>query len=114
MAKTNEVILAFIGEPYTKDSTCTRTGHGYDAFVCTEREEIHTLFKSLCLWGGAYKTYKKGDDYYSYFELDCRHRDFYKSEIFQRICKPYNINLIIYEDGRELYDNFYRSAIMVR
>ena len=86
MKKTNEIILAFIGEPTSKDSPFTSTCHGYDAFVCTESHEVYNLFKSLCMWGGTTKTYKKGEDYYSYFELDCRHKEFFKSEIFHRIC----------------------------
>lgn len=108
--KTNEIILAFIGEPTSPTSNITSTYHGYDAFVCTEHREIKTLFKSLCMWGGATKTYVKGEDFYSYYELDCRHREFFKSEIFKRICKPYNIKIIICEDSKELYDNFYCKA----
>ena len=110
MKNTNEVILAFIGEPTSKDSPCTSVGHGYDAFVCTTSHEVYTLFKSLCMWGGSTKTYKKGEDYYSYFELDCRHKEFFKSDIFQRICKPYNVGITIYEDSKDLYENFYRMV----
>ena len=110
MKKTNEIILAFIGEPTSKDSPFTSTCHGYDAFVCTESHEVYNLFKSLCMWGGATKMYKKGEDYYSYFELDCRHKEFFKSEIFRRICKPYNVQITIYENSEELYENFYRMA----
>ena len=110
MEKTNEIILAFIGEPTSKYSSLTSTCHGYDAFICTESHEVYNLFKSLCMWGGATKIYKKGEDYYSYFELDCRQKEFFKSEIFRRICKPYNVQITIYENSEELYENFYRMA----
>ena len=110
MKKTNEIILAFIGEPASKDSPFTSTCHGYDAFVCTESHEVYNLLKTLWMCGDANKMYEKGEDYYSYFELDCLHKEFFKSEIFRRICKPYNVQITIYENSEELYENFYRMA----
>ena len=106
----NEIILAFIGEPTSPDSSITRTSHGYDAFVCTDHSEINSLFKSLCMWGGSTNTYVKDGKFYNYYELDCRDREFFKSDIFKRICKPYNLKITICEDSKELYDKFYQTA----
>jgi hypothetical protein len=110
MSKANEIILAFIGEPTSPTSSFTSTCHGYDAFVSTEHKAIWELFKSLCMWGGPTKSYMKSGNYYSYFELDCQHKEFFKSDIFKRICKPYNVTITIYEDGKELYNGFYKDA----
>jgi len=51
MKKTNEIILAFIGEPTSDDSPCTSTGHGYDAFICTESNEVYNLFNKHVIIG---------------------------------------------------------------
>ena len=114
MEKNNEIILAFIGEPTSPDSPITNTYHGYDAFVCTEHNAINILFKSLCMWGGSTNTYVKDGKFYNYYELSCRDREFFKSDIFKRICKPYNLKITIVEDSKELYDKFYCTAIMWR
>lgn len=110
---TNEVILAFIGEPASPESPCTATSHGYDAFVHAESAAIINLFRSLSLWMGSTKTYKKDEKYYSYYELDCRDKDFFKSDIFKRICKPYDLKVTIIEDAKELYNEFYSKAKLV-
>lgn len=109
--KVNEVIFGFIGEPTSPESPCTSTCHGYDAMVCTEHAAVIDLFKSLCLWGGATNTYEKDGNYYRYYELDCRDKEFFKSNIFKRICKPYNLKITIIEDSKELYEKFYRNAV---
>ncbi len=106
----NEIILAFIGEPTYPDSNITRTSHGYDAFVCTEHSAINNLFRSLCMWGGSTNTYVKDGKFYNYYELNCRDREFFKSDIFKRICKPYGITITICESGEELYNKFYHTA----
>lgn len=105
--KVNEIILAFIGEPTSPTSNITSTYHGYDAFVCTEHKAIWDLFKSLCMWGGPTNSYIKNGNYYSYFELSCQDKAFFNSDIFKRICKPYNIKITICEDAKELYNAFY-------
>lgn len=107
---TNEIILAFIGEPASPESPCTKTGYGYDAFVCTDHTPIVKLFQSLCLWGGSTKSFIKGNDYYRYYELSCQDREFFESDYFKRICKPYNVDITVITDSKELYDKFYRDA----
>ena len=111
--KANEIILAFVGEPTSPDSCFTSTCHGYDAFVCSEHTEVYNLLKSLCLWCGPTKRYKKDGNVYLYYELDCRDRDFFKSVIFKRICSPYNVKITICEDSKELYELFYKDAKML-
>ena len=110
---TNEIILAFIGEPSRPGSPCTTTGHGYDAFVCSKHAEIYKLFDSLCMWSGATNTYIKDGEHYKFYELSCQDRDFFKSDYFKRICRPYNVNITIIEDDKELYDKFYSKARML-
>lgn len=110
--RTNEVILAFIGEPSRPDSHFTSCCHGYEALVCSEHNAIYKLFDSLCMWSGATNTYIKGGDYYSFYELSCQDKDFFKSEYFKRICKPYNVTITIIEDGKELHEKFYSMARM--
>lgn len=109
----NKIILAFIGEPSSPGSHCTTTCHGYDAFVCAEHSAIYKLFDSLCMWSGATNTYVKDGNRYSYYELSCQDKDFFKSDYFKRICKPYNVEITICEDSKELYEKFYRDAKML-
>lgn len=108
--KVNEVIFDFTGEPASPDSCCTRTGYGYGAIVCTEHTAITNLFKSLCMWGGATKSYTKDGNHYKFYELSCRDRGFFESDYFKRICRPYNMKITVCESCKELYDNFYRDA----
>ena len=108
--EVNEAIFAFVGEPSSPDSVCTNTGHGYGVFLCTKHTAIIDLFRSLCMWGGSTKTFEKCGNFYRYYELDCRDKEFFKSNTFRRICNPYSLKITIIEDGKELYNEFYSVA----
>lgn len=111
---TNEIIFAFIGEPSSPNSPITRSSHGYDAFVCVKHAAIRTLFRSLCMWGGPTKTYELNNgDCYLYYELDCRDREFFESATFKKICRPYDVKIIICEDSKDLHTRFFSRAKLV-
>lgn len=107
---TNEIIFSFVGEPTSPDSNITNTYHGYDAFVCTDHNAVDTMIKSLSMWGGPTKLYTKDGKIYRYYEIGCQLKDFFKSDIFKDLCKPYNTQIIICESTKEIYEAFFRDA----
>ena len=107
---TNELIMAFIGEPSSPDSPATRTGYGYSALLCTDDATLHEIFKAVSMWNGHTKVYSKGQDVYRFYELDCRDRSFFESKPFERICRAFDLDVHIYTESHDLYTNFYRDA----
>ena len=109
-SSVNEIILCFNGEPTSPNSSITSTCHGYDAFVCTEHDAINTMMKSLSMWNGHTKLYTRHGNVYRYYELDCRLKEFFQSDIFKRICRPYGTKIAVYENSEEIYNAFYKDA----
>ena len=107
---TNEIIFSFVGEPTSPNSNITSTCHGYDAFVCTDHNAINTMFKSLSMWGGPSKLYTKDGKIYRYYEISCQLKDFFKSDIFKRLCNPYDVKITICESTEEIYKTFFKDA----
>ena len=106
----NEIIFSFNGEPTSPTSSITSTCHGYDAFVCTDHHAVDTMIKSLSMWGGYTKLYIKDGKTYKYYEISCQLKDFFKSDIFKRLCKPYDIKLTICESAEEIHEAFFKDA----
>ena len=106
----NEIIFSFICEPTSPNSNITSTGYGYDAFVCTPYQSVDTMIKSLSMWNGYTKLYIKDGHIYKYYEIGCQLKDFFKSDIFARLCNPYNTKITICENSEEIYNVFFKDA----
>ena len=103
----NEIVLTLIGKPVAPANIATSTGHGDGAYVCTCHDAITQLFKSLSIWGGSTKTFVDSDgNEYKYSEMSCKDRSFFKSDVFERICKPYHVRIVIHEDHSETRNFF--------
>ena len=110
--KKNHILLNLMGTPERKDSICLSHGHGYYAYVSTADIFIYDLFRDICMWGGSTNTYETEDGYfYSQFELDCRDKDFFKSNFFKKICYKHGIDLTILEneDDSQIIRDFWNQ-----
>ena len=100
--KNGHIFLDIYGNPVRQNSPCLSTGYGYRAYVSSEDAFIHLLFREICMWGGATDTYETREGrYYKQYELDCRDKNFYKSDSFKKICQKHDIELTIYEEGSD-------------
>lgn len=98
--KTNHIFLDLKGTPIKKEYCQLPTGYGYYAYICSDDPFIITFFKDMCLWSGKTKTYEtRTGDTYDAYELDCRDKEFFKSDSFSRICKRHNVEVTIFDDG---------------
>ena len=95
-----KIFLNLYGTPTIKGSMCLNHGHGYYAYVSTKDTFIRTLFKDICMWGGPTDSHETIDGiFYSHYELDCRDKDFFKSDSFKKICHRHDVELIIFDNN---------------
>ena len=88
------------GTPVRPEYMSLSHGHGYYAYVSTTDTFINKLFKDICIWGGSTNTHETLDGhFYNQYELDCRDKAFFKSNVFKKICEKHDIELIIFDDG---------------
>lgn len=107
-----KIILDLQGTPSSKDSICLSHGHGYHAYVNTHDSFIHTFFKDVCIWGGSTNIYYErgtGTAYHMY-ELNCQHKDFFMSDMFEHICQRHDMELVICIDDSSIMRNFFDSV----
>ena len=113
MKTANEIIFDFIGIPVGMGMT-TRSGHGYSAYVCTDNTTITDVIRSLSIWGGSTKTFINADGIeYKFYEIDCRDKEFFKSNVFERICN-HKVKITIYEESNDELIKFKMDLKMLR
>lgn len=110
--KKGKIVLNLYGTPSMEDSICLSHGHGYYAYVNSNDTFVHTLFRDVCMWGGATDTYYDNatDACYRQYELDCRHKTFFMSDMFQNICHKHDIELIVCDNDKTVMRDFFQSV----
>lgn len=114
MKTTNQIIFDFIGTPVAPLYMTTRSGYGYSAYVCTDHPTVSDVIRSLSIWEGSTKTFIDADgNEYKYYEIDCRDKEFFMSNVFERICK-HQVKITIYEEANDELDEFKMGLKMTR
>ena len=87
IANNNHIFINMSGTPVLKDDMYLSSGRGYIAYVAVSDQFIKTLFEDMCVGKATDKYVFPSGTSYDKFELDCRDKEFFSSDSFQKICE---------------------------
>ena len=108
IANNNHIFINMSGTPVLKDDMYLSSGRGYIAYVAVSDQFIKTLFEDMCVGKATDKYVFPSGTSYDKFELDCRDKEFFSSDSFQKICEKHKVKLTIYNNSsdKSVYDAF--------
>ena len=108
IANYNHIFINLSGTPVLKDDMCLSSGRGYIAYIAISDTFLKMLFEEMCISKATDKYVFPSGTKYEKFELDCRDKEFFSSESFQKICDKHKVRLTIYNNSsdKSVYDAF--------